>query len=124
MIGNAVKTLAARFDPAVSEPRLEARIRLVAGEEAHDAVVGSYACDGAGHCKPGSTKICVPFSCDPGTNDCVETCTTNSQCVSGQQCVSGSCGKKMKAHKADGGLRLEGEIRSLTARTRYRGDAR
>src|SRR5204863_9415603 len=48
-----------------------------------DAVVGSYACDGAGRCKPGSTKICVPFSCDPGTNDCVETCTTNSQCVSG-----------------------------------------
>ena len=61
-----------------------------------DAVVGSYACDGVGHCKPGSTKICVPFSCDPATNDCVETCTTNSECTSGQQCVSGSCGKKMK----------------------------
>ena len=42
MIGNAVKTLAARFDPAVAEPPLEARIRLVAGEEAHDAVVGSF----------------------------------------------------------------------------------
>ncbi len=42
MIGNAAKTLAARFDPAVSEPPLEARIRLVAGEEAHDAVLGSF----------------------------------------------------------------------------------
>ena len=42
MIGSAVKTLAARFDPAVSDPPLEARIRLVAGEEAHDTVVGSF----------------------------------------------------------------------------------
>src|SRR3954470_1766618 len=32
-----------------------------------DAVVGSYACDGAGHCKPGPTRICVPFSCNPST---------------------------------------------------------
>jgi len=42
VIGSAVKTLAARFDPAVSDPPLEARIRLVAGEEAHDAVVGAF----------------------------------------------------------------------------------
>jgi len=61
-----------------------------------DAVVGSYACDGKGACKPGSTRICVPFSCDPTSNDCVETCTSSSQCVSGQQCVNGSCGKRMK----------------------------
>jgi len=61
-----------------------------------DAVVGSSVCDGVGHCKSGSTKICVPFSCDQATNDCVETCTNNSQCTSGQQCVGGSCGKKMK----------------------------
>src|SRR5436190_6696083 len=27
-----------------------------------DAVVGEYACDGAGHCKLGSTRICVPYS--------------------------------------------------------------
>jgi hypothetical protein len=61
-----------------------------------DAVVGSYSCDGSGHCKPGATRICVPFSCDPSTNDCVDTCATSSQCVSGQQCVGGSCGKRMK----------------------------
>jgi pimeloyl-ACP methyl ester carboxylesterase len=42
VIGNAVKTLAERFDPAVADPPLEARVRLVAGEEAHDAVVGSF----------------------------------------------------------------------------------
>jgi pimeloyl-ACP methyl ester carboxylesterase len=40
VIVNAVKTLAARFDPAVSDPPLEARVRLVAGDEAHDAVLG------------------------------------------------------------------------------------
>jgi pimeloyl-ACP methyl ester carboxylesterase len=52
VIGNAVKTLAERFDPSVSDPPLEARIRLVAGDEAHDAVIGSFgarieAADGA-----------------------------------------------------------------------------
>ena len=57
-----------------------------------DAVIGANVCDGIGHCKPGSTRICVPFSCNPGTGACYETCTTNNQCVSGQQCVSGSCG--------------------------------
>jgi alpha/beta hydrolase fold len=39
VIGNAVKTLAQRYDPSVSDPPLEARIRLVAGDEAHDAIV-------------------------------------------------------------------------------------
>ena len=38
--------------------------------------------------------------------------------------IQRSDGFEMFAQKADGGLRLEGEIRSLTARTRYRGDAR
>jgi pimeloyl-ACP methyl ester carboxylesterase len=42
VIANAVKTLAQRYDPSVSEPPLEARIRLVAGDEAHDAVVSSH----------------------------------------------------------------------------------
>jgi pimeloyl-ACP methyl ester carboxylesterase len=42
VIGNAVKTLAERFDPAVADPPLEARIRLVAGDEAHDAVLGPF----------------------------------------------------------------------------------
>jgi pimeloyl-ACP methyl ester carboxylesterase len=42
VIGNAVKTLAERFDPAVSEPPLVARVRLVAGDEAHDAELGAF----------------------------------------------------------------------------------
>ena len=61
-----------------------------------DAVVGSSVCDGAGRCKPGPTRICVPFSCNPSTGDCYESCSTSSQCVSGQQCQNASCGKKMK----------------------------
>jgi pimeloyl-ACP methyl ester carboxylesterase len=44
VIANAVKTLAERYDPSVSDPPLRARIRLVAGDEAHDAVVSD---DGA-----------------------------------------------------------------------------
>jgi pimeloyl-ACP methyl ester carboxylesterase len=42
VIGNAVKTLAERFDPSVADPPLEARVRLVAGDEAHDAVLGTF----------------------------------------------------------------------------------
>jgi pimeloyl-ACP methyl ester carboxylesterase len=42
VIGTAVKTLAARFDPAVSDPPLVARVRLVAGDEAHDAELGTF----------------------------------------------------------------------------------
>ncbi len=59
-----------------------------------DAVVGSYACDGNGQCKPGATHICVPFSCNPASGTCYHACTTSSQCVSGQQCEDGSCGKR------------------------------
>jgi len=61
-----------------------------------DAVVGAYACDGAGQCKPASTRICVPFRCDSSTNDCVDTCTSNDHCVAGHQCTQGSCGLKSK----------------------------
>ena len=60
-----------------------------------DAVVGSNACDGNGQCKPGSTHICVPFSCNAATGSCVAVCTSNSQCVSGHQCKDGSCGLLM-----------------------------
>jgi hypothetical protein len=66
------------------------------GTCAGDAVVGAFACDGAGRCKPGPTIICAPYSCDPTRGACYETCTQSSQCVSGQQCVGASCGKKMK----------------------------
>ena len=52
MIGKAVRTLAERFDPSVADPLLEARVRLVAGDESHDAVLGPFgarieASDGA-----------------------------------------------------------------------------
>jgi pimeloyl-ACP methyl ester carboxylesterase len=40
VIGHAVRTLADRFDPSVADPPLEARVRLISGDEAHDAVVG------------------------------------------------------------------------------------
>jgi len=42
VIANAVKTLAQRYDPSVADPPLEARIRLMAGDEAHDAVVSRH----------------------------------------------------------------------------------
>jgi len=60
-----------------------------------DAVVGSSVCDGQGHCKPGSTRICVPFTCNSSAGACFTSCTSSSQCVSGQACVQGSCGKLM-----------------------------
>jgi hypothetical protein len=61
-----------------------------------DAVVGARSCDGAGRCRPGPAVICAPYSCNPATGACYETCTQSNQCVAGQQCVSSSCGKKMK----------------------------
>jgi hypothetical protein len=61
-----------------------------------EAVVGARSCDGLGRCKPGPTIICAPFSCDPTTGACFDTCTQTSQCAGGQQCVNSSCGKKMK----------------------------
>ncbi|HSZ82547.1 MAG TPA: hypothetical protein VLA14_09700 [Polyangia bacterium] len=61
-----------------------------------DAVVGAFACDGAGRCKPGPTTICAPYSCDATKGACFGACALSSQCVAGQQCVNASCGKKMK----------------------------
>jgi pimeloyl-ACP methyl ester carboxylesterase len=43
VIGKSVKTLARRYDPSAVDPPLEARVRLMAGDEAHDALV-----DGSG----------------------------------------------------------------------------
>jgi pimeloyl-ACP methyl ester carboxylesterase len=40
VIGTAARTLAERFDPSVADPPLEARVRLVAGDESYDAVLG------------------------------------------------------------------------------------
>ena len=39
MIATAVKTLADRYDPSASDPPLEARVRLAAGDEAHDVIL-------------------------------------------------------------------------------------
>jgi pimeloyl-ACP methyl ester carboxylesterase len=43
VIGKSLKTLARRYDPTAVDPPLQARVRLVAGTEAHDALV-----DGSG----------------------------------------------------------------------------
>ena len=58
-----------------------------------DSVTGIVACDGNGNCSETSSLPCPPFTCDPATNRCAFTCTTNAQCAVGQQCVAGSCGK-------------------------------
>ncbi len=39
MIGRSVQLLADRYDPSAVDPPLEARVRLVSGDEAHDALV-------------------------------------------------------------------------------------
>ena len=39
VIGKSVKSLADRYDPSAVDPPLEARVRLVSGDEAHDALV-------------------------------------------------------------------------------------
>ena len=59
-----------------------------------DSVTGILACDGNGKCSESSTLPCPPYSCDPASNHCALTCTTNAQCAAGQQCVAGSCGTK------------------------------
>ena len=42
MIGKSVQALADRYDPTAVDPPLEARVRLVAGDEAHDALVDAH----------------------------------------------------------------------------------
>ena len=44
VIGKSVNVLAGRYDPTAVDPPLEARVRLVSGDEAHDALVDA---DGA-----------------------------------------------------------------------------
>jgi hypothetical protein len=68
-----------------------------------DAVIGANVCDGLGQCKPGATRLCVPFSCNASTGACNTTCTSNSQCVSGIQCVVGSCGPRPKGAACQNG---------------------
>ena len=75
-----------------------------------DAVVGGMVCDGRGHCRTGSTIICVPYRCDPATASCRTQCVdevdcpgsycesggrchvnTGPTCTRGDQCASGFC---------------------------------
>jgi pimeloyl-ACP methyl ester carboxylesterase len=42
VIGKSVQALADRYDPSAVDPPLEARVRLVAGDEAHDALVDAH----------------------------------------------------------------------------------
>src|SRR5687768_15618751 len=43
VIGKSVQSLAERYDPSAVDSPLEARVRLVAGDEAHDALVDADA---------------------------------------------------------------------------------
>jgi hypothetical protein len=61
-----------------------------------DAVVGARTCDGMGRCRSGPAVICAPYSCNPKTGACFDTCAQSSECVAGQTCKAASCGKKMK----------------------------
>jgi hypothetical protein len=84
--------------------------RCASGSCSGDAVVGEQACDGAGHCKPGSIRICVPYTCDSATATCRTGCTTDADCrgsyceatgrchtssgppcTTGDECASGFC---------------------------------
>ena len=62
-----------------------------------DSVVGAYVCDGNGDCKAGATQmLCGPYTCNPSTLTCYESCTTaQGQCDAQHSCdlSSGSCGK-------------------------------
>ncbi len=61
-----------------------------------DSVVGAYACDGQGSCKPGVTLMfCLPYRCDSTSGTCFEDCTDQSQCDSQHSCdfSKSSCGQ-------------------------------
>ncbi len=61
-----------------------------------DAVVGAFACDGNGQCKPGVALIlCVPYTCNAATGACYDSCDSAAMCQSGGSCefATQSCGK-------------------------------
>ena len=58
-----------------------------------DGVAGILACDGKGSCSDATSQTCPPYTCDPATNLCAATCTTDAQCAAGRQCVAHRCGK-------------------------------
>jgi hypothetical protein len=61
-----------------------------------NSVVGAYACDGLGSCKPGVTLMfCLPYRCDTTSGTCFSSCTDQSQCDSQHSCdfSMASCGQ-------------------------------
>ncbi len=85
----------------------------VGGTCSGDSVVGAYACDGNGACKPGITQmLCIPYTCDSSSGTCFEACTTaQGQCDSQHSCdlTTGSCGKaRSGAHCNDNSGCLSG----------------
>jgi hypothetical protein len=61
-----------------------------------DAVVGAYACDGTGQCKPGITlMLCIPYTCNKATGSCWDACNSDAMCHLGGSCdfSTESCGK-------------------------------
>ena len=73
-----------------------------------DAVVGAFACDGNGQCKPGvSLMLCIPYTCNPATGSCYQSCDSAAMCQSGGSCdfATESCGKAQNGQTCtkDGG---------------------
>jgi hypothetical protein len=62
---------------------------------AGDAIAGGSACDGKGTCAAAPPAPCFPYTCDPTSNRCTDSCTTSSDCAAGQQCLDGACGKSL-----------------------------
>jgi hypothetical protein len=57
-----------------------------------DQVRDILTCDGNGQCSQSISRTCPPYSCDPATNRCATSCTTNAQCAAGQECLAQRCG--------------------------------
>ena len=68
------------------------------GTCAGESVTERSECDGNGKCNPAAAKDCYPYSCDPSTNQCAVSCTTDSLCSAGQKCLNQSCGKKLNGY--------------------------
>ena len=64
-----------------------------------DGLSGIKSCDGKGACGGNTSNPCAPYSCDPKSNECDDSCTSTAQCSLGQQCASGSCGLRFNGYK-------------------------
>lgn len=52
---------------------------------------GSGTCSGTATCQR-ETHPCLPYACDPQTNECRSACASTDDCAPGEPCVNGSCG--------------------------------